>query len=472
MNRAEGIRETRWLVLGVGVALLGMGAGVMAQSDPVHLWVGKLNGANVEKWTGEHLTQEQKYVDELLAVKGPRTIENTLRPYDNAQNELALAGFQAILMNGLAREKEVRDAGEAMAQTVQEASNALELNQDVYKALAALNVSAADPATRHYVDRMLLEYRLAGVDKDAATRAEIKKLLDHIADEGLKFARNVQENPNFVEVKDKGELAGLPADFVEAHKPAADGTIKLSTDETDQNPVMTYVTSEDLRKRMYLAYQTRAYPVNKPILLDVLKARYEVAKLIGYPNYADLATADQMIGTAANMKSFLNEVDAASRAPSRREYEILLTFAKEKNPGMTLIPVYSRAYWEDQYARARYNFDSQSVRPYFPYERVQQGVLDTAAKLFHVTFKPSTDVTVWDASVSEWNVYDGDKLAGRVYLDMHPRDGKDKWFNSSPVVPGIQGKQLPEGALICNFPGGKAGDPGLMQYDDVVTIFP
>src|SRR6516225_8101993 len=158
MNRAEGIRETRWLVLGVGVALLGMGAGVMAQSDPVHLWVGKLNGANVEKWTGEHLTQEQKYVDELLAVKGPRTIENTLRPFDNAQNELALAGFQAILMNGLAPEKEVRDAGEAMAQTVQEASNALELNQDVYKALAALNVSAADPATRHYVDRMLLEY--------------------------------------------------------------------------------------------------------------------------------------------------------------------------------------------------------------------------------------------------------------------------------------------------------------------------
>ena len=467
--RVAGSRVVR--VLGLGAALLGMAGGGLAQNDPVHVWVGRLNAANVEKWVGGHLAQEQKYVDELLAVKGPRTIENTLRPYDNAQNELALAGFQAILMNGLAPEKEVRDAGEAMAQTVQEASNALELNQDVYKALAALNVSAADPATRHYVDRMLLEYRLAGVDKDAATRAEIKKLLDHIADEGLKFARNVQENPNFVEVKDKGELAGLPADFVEAHKPAADGTIKLSTDETDQNPVMTYVTSEDLRKRMYLAYQTRAYPVNKPILLDVLKARYEVAKLIGYPNYADLATADQMIGTAANMKSFLNEVDAASRAPSRREYEILLTFAKEKNPGMTLIPVYSRAYWQDQYARARYNFDSQSVRPYFPYERVQQGVLDTAAKLFHVTFKPSMDVTVWDASVSEWNVYDGDKLAGRVYLDMHPRDGKDKWFSSSPVVPGIKGKQLPEGALICNFPGGKAGDPGLMQYDDVVTFF-
>jgi len=474
MNRRAGIRVTGWRVvwvLGFGAALLGMAGGGLAQNDPVHVWVGKLNAANVEKWVGGHLAQEQKYVDELLAVKGPRTIENTLRPFDNAQNELALAGFQSYLMNAVATEKEVRDAGEVMAQKVQEASNALALNQEAYKALAALNVTAADPATRHYVERMLLEYRLAGVDKVAATRAEIKKLLDHIADEGLKFGRNVQETPNFVEVKDKSELAGMPADFVEAHKPGADGTIKLSTDETDHIPVITYATSEALRKRMYLAYNTRAYPINKPILLDVLKARYDVAKLIGYTNYADLATADQMIGTAANMKAFLNEVDAASRAPSRREYEMLLAFAKRKNPGMTVIPAYGRAYWEDQYARANYNFDSQSVRPYFPYDRVQQGVLDTAGKLFHVTFKPSTDVTVWDASVSEWDVYDGDKLAGRVYLDMHPREGKDKWFSSSPVVPGIKGKQLPEGVLICNFPGGKAGDPGLMQYDDVVTFF-
>ena len=458
-------------VVWAGVLVLGATTHSFAQNDPVHIWVGKLNGAGEEKWVGAHLTREQKYADELLAVKGPRTIENTLRPFDNAQNELSLAGFEAYLMYAVATEKEARDAGQALAQKVQEVNTALALNQDVYKALSALDVSGADPATRHYVERTLLEYRLAGVDKDAPTRAEIKKRLDHITDEALKFGRNVQENPNFLAVKNKDELKGLPADFVEAHKPEKDGTIKLSTDETDQMPVMTYATSDDLRKQMYLAYTTRAYPENKEVLLDVLKSRYEVAKLIGYPTYADLATADQIIGTAANMKTFLNEVDAASRPASRREYEMLLGFAKQKSPGLTAIPAYGRFYWQDQYARTTYNFDSQSVRPYFPYDRVQQGVLDTAAKLFHVTFKPSSDVGVWDPSVSEWNVYDGERLAGRVYLDMHPRDGKDKWFSSSPVVPGVKGRQLPEGVLICNFPGGKAGDPGLMQYDDVVTFF-
>jgi thimet oligopeptidase len=222
---------------------------------------------------------------------------------------------------------------------------------------------------------------------------------------------------------------------------------------------------------MYLAYNTRAYPANKEVLLDVLKTRYELAKILGYATFADLATADQMIGTAANMKAFLNEVDVASRPASRREYDLLLAFARQKEPKLTAIPAYGRSYWKDQYARTTFNFDSQSVRPYFTYDRVQQGVLDTAAKLFHVAFKPAPDAPVWDASVSAWNVFDAGQLVGRIYLDMHPRDGKDKWFSSAPVVPGIKGRQLPEGVLICNFSGGKPGDPGLMQYDDVVTFF-
>jgi thimet oligopeptidase len=102
---------------------------------------------------------------------------------------------------------------------------------------------------------------------------------------------------------------------------------------------------------------------------------------------------------------------------------------------------------------------------------VQQGVLDTAAKLFHLSFKPDPDIQVWDPSVTAWKVFDGDKQIGRVYLDMHPREGKDKWFSSSPVVAGIKGKQMPEGVLICNFSGGKPGEPGLMQYNEVVTFF-
>ncbi len=97
-------------------------------------------------------------------------------------------------------------------------------------------------------------------------------------------------------------------------------------------------------------------------------------------------------------------------------------------------------------------------------------MLDTAARLFKVEFRPSS-ATGWDKAVSAFEVHEGGKLVGRFYLDMHPREGKDKWFSAHPVVTGVRGRYLPEAALICNFPGGEPSDPGLMQYNDVVTFF-
>src|SRR5271163_2302138 len=187
----------------VPLLLLAMASNVFSQDDPLHVWVGKQDRAAAEKWVGEHFAQEQKYVDEVLAVKGAHTIENTLRPFDNAQNELGIAGSEAYLMFSVATQKDVRDAGQALAQKVQQANTALYLNPEVYRALAAIDLTGADPATHHYVERTLLEYRLAGVDKDAATRAEVRKMQDHITEAALKFGRNVQENPNHIVVKDK-----------------------------------------------------------------------------------------------------------------------------------------------------------------------------------------------------------------------------------------------------------------------------
>ena len=134
------------------------------------------------------------------------------------------------------------------------------------------------------------------------------------------------------------------------------------------------------------------------------------------------------------------------------------------------IDIASRGYWYEQFRRAAFDFDSQSVRPYFPYAQVEAGVLSTAARLFKVEFRPST-APAWHSAVSVYEVFDGGRLAGRFYLDMHPREGKDKWFSAAPVTMGVRDRYLPEAALICNFAGGEPGDPGLMQYSDVVTFF-
>ncbi|TCK74368.1 M3 family metallopeptidase [Acidipila rosea] len=437
---------------------------------------GSVSPASLEAWVKERLARHQKSLDTMLSVSGARTLENTLRAYDDAVAELGAAGSQTGLLNSVATSKEVRDAAQALTQQIAEAGTILALNQDVYKALSAIDLSSADDATRHYAERTLLQYRLAGVDKDDAMRAHIKELQDKATLLSLTFARNVQEGGNRVTVKSAAELDGLPQDFLASHPPSEDGTVTLTTDYPDFLPVMTFAKSAELRRNMFLAYQTRAYPANRQVLMDLLATRQEIATTLGFSTWADLATADQMMESAGNMQAFLDQLDKATKGGAEREYAMVMEFVQARESGVEKLSAADRGYWYEQYRRTAFDFDSQSVRPYFPYERVERGVLETAEKLFKVTFLPAEGAEVWHESVSAWDVFDGATTTargriGRFYLDMHPREGKDKWFSAHPLIPGIRDRQVPEAALICNFPGGTKDDPGLMQYSDVVTYF-
>ncbi|MTW12583.1 peptidase M3 [Pseudoduganella eburnea] len=440
------------------------------KNDPLHAWAGGDDPARLEQWVNERLAAEQASIGKLLAVKGKRSVANTLAAYDEAQNQLALAGNGANLLFTVGRTAEVRNKAQALTEKISSAATDLALNRKVYDALAAVPLPSNDPASRRYLEYTLLEYRLAGVNQDEAKRAEIHALQDKITSLSLAFARSVQDGTQTITAT-REELDGLPDDFIARHKPGADGKYAFNTDEPDRGPINSFAKSADLRHRMYIAYNTRAYPANKQVLLDLLSTRQKLAGILGFSNFAELATADQMTGSAAAVHKLLDDIDAASREAKDKEYAQLLAFVKTKEPGATAISAADSGYWSEQFRRQQFTFDAQSVRPYFPYEQVEAGILDTAAKIFHVQFRPVKNAEVWHPSVTVFDVMDGGKRVGRIYLDMHPREGKDKWFSASPVVPGIRGKQVPEGRLTCNFSGGIPSDPGLMQYGEVVTFF-
>jgi thimet oligopeptidase len=424
-------------------------------------------------WVSARLAAHESALAALLAVAGARTPENSLRHFDAAIEQLSLAGAQAGILNSVAADKAVRDQAQMEAQRVAMAGSALSLNRAVYDALVAISLDGASAATKHYVGRTLLGYRLSGVDKDEATRDRLHALHDKATQLSLAFSRNIQEGGKTVEAAPE-ELEGLPADYIARH-PAQKGKsgaerVTLTTDPPDMMPVMTFAASTELRKKMFLAYNTRAYPANRQLLLDLLATRQEIASVLGFRSWADLATADQMMESAANVRTFLAKLDEASREGARDEHAQVLAFARDRQPELSEIDITSRGYWYEQFRRTKYDFDSQSVRPYFPYARVEAGVLETAAKLFKVEFRPST-APAWHEAVSVYEVFEGGRLVGRFYLDMHPREGKNKWFSATPVVAGVRGRVLPEAGLICNFPAPEETDPGLLQYSDVVTFF-
>jgi thimet oligopeptidase len=439
--------------------------------EDLHAWEagGAQSPEKLAAWVDARLKTHEAALAALLAIDHPRTPENTLRLYDAAIEQLSLAGAQAGILNSVAADKAVRDQAQLEAQRVAQAGSALSLNRQVYNALAAMNIDACGPATKHYVERTLLSYRLAGVDKDDPTRARLQALHEQATRLSLEFSRNIQEGAKTITAS-PDELTGLPQDYLDRHKPDANGHVSITTDQPDMQPVMTFAASPALRERMFLAYHTRAYPANKAVLEQLLTTRQEIATILGFRSWADLATADQMMESAANVRTFLKRLDDSSREGAQREHAMILGFARTRQPEIREIDITSRGYWYEQYRRAEFDFDSQSVRPYFPYQQVEAGILATAARLLHVEFRPS-QLPGWDPAVSTFEVFEGEKKVGRFYLDMHPREGKDKWFSASPVVTGVRGRYLPEAALICNFPSPTADDPGLMQYNDVVTFF-
>ena len=434
------------------------------------MWASKPDVASFEKIENDRLAAGQRAIETLLAVKGLRTIDNTLVPFDEAVHQNNSAGYFAGLMEQVHPDSTFRDHATAMLTKASAAQTAIALNHDVYNALAALDLSQADAATKYYVQRQLLEFRLAGVDKDDATRARLKKLNDQATEQQSMFDRNISDGKKTF-IAEPGELDGLPQDYIDRHKAGADGKITLTTDYPDVYPVMSFAKSDALRRRAALASNTRAYPKNQEVLTSLMKTRYEIATLLGYPSWADYNAADKMMAKGHNIADFIQQVNDASRDLSKREFDMLLAEKQKTDPAAKEIWDYERGYFSEQVRRTQYNFDSQSVRPYFPFMEVKQGILDTAASLFHVTFQQEPNVPAWDPAVETWIVLDGGKPIGRFYLDMHPRPGKYSHAEMAPVLDGIRGKQLPEAILVCNFPAPTDTDPGLMEYGDVKTFF-
>lgn len=456
------------------IGVLSLAVSLCAQEMPKNqppVWSNKPDIAVFEKMENDRLAAAQHAIDQIVAVKGSRTIENTLAPYDEATRQLNAAIYFSTLVQQLHPDAAYRDHATAMTTKVSGAQTALSLNRDIYQALASLDVSKADPATRYYVQRQLLEFRLAGVDKDDAARAKLKQLQDQLTEDQSMFDRNISDDPKSVEVSNVAELDGLPQDYIDNHKPGADGKIRITTNYPDLFPALTFAKSDALRRSLWSAWVSRAYPKNRDVLLNMMRVRYQIATLIGYPSWADYNAADKMIQTGANIGRFLDELRTAARPIAQREFALQLAEKRKTDPGTTEIEDYESFRLSELVRRSQYNFDSQSVRPYFPYPEVKQGIMDTAATLFHVSFQQESGAPAWDSSVETWDVIENGKAIGRFYLDMHPRPGKYSHAQMAPVLDGIRGKQLPEAALECNFPEPTATDPGLMDFGDAVTFF-
>jgi thimet oligopeptidase len=413
--------------------------------------------------------------DCLAGLRRAQELRPTVKTLE-AYNELLLAASGSNALAGLMSEvhpdEAIRDTARECEQEVSRFYSDLALDRDLFDVLAAIDTTNENAGTQRFLSHTLRDYRRAGVDKPAEVRTRLKQIDEELTRLGQQFSKNIAEDVRHIEVRDPARLAGLPSDFVASHAPDAHGVIRITTDYPDYNPFMTYAADDELRRELYIKFRSRGDRQNEDVLRQILALRAEKASLLGFPNWADYITADKMIGSGEHAAAFIDKVWQLAKGRADQDYSELLRTLRAVDPAAQEVADWQKVWLENRVKMERYDVDSSVVRQYFPYERVLAGLLEITSEIFDIQYAPIESVEPWHDSVLVYDVMRrGDRL-GRIYLDMHPREGKYKHAAQFPLKDGVSGVQLPEGVLVCNFPDPRTGGgPALMEHDDVVTMF-
>ena len=398
--------------------------------------------------------------------QGDKATQNVLDALNALWLIIDRASNEAGLLRNVHPDATVRAQAESAEQAFSKLVTDIGLSAPIFAAIKAVDAAGADAPTAYLIERTLRDFRRAGVDKDAATQTRVRALREELVEIGQAFDKNIRDDVRRITVP-ASALAGLPADYVAAHPQDAQGQVTLTTDYPDYLPFMTYAQDDAARKALYTAFRQRGYPGNEPMLGRMLERRHELANLLGYPTWADFITEDKMIGSAAKAQSFIDQIDALARHRAEGDYQELLAAKKKSEPSATEVMDWQKTFLEEQVKRDSYAFDSQALRQYLPFGRVRDGILGTTAKMFGVTFT-KVEGSVWHEGVVAYEMADKDGLIGRFYLDLHPRPNKYKHAAAFPLRSGVSGVQVPEAALVCNFP---EGEDALLEHNDVETFF-
>lgn len=403
----------------------------------------------------------------LEAETGPATIDGTFQRYDDLTLIVLSALTQTDTLIGVAPQAEVRTPAQECAQRVGDAMTELSLSRPIFDRLSAIDQTAASPEQRHLIQRALRDSARVGVDRDQATRDRLGALQRRETAASIAFSRNIADGRLTMTARPE-ELAGLPADWIAAHPAGADGLVTISTDYPDLQPVMSYATNADLRRRLYVLNLQRAWPANDVALGELLAARYEIARTLDRPNYASIDLDSRMLNTPAKVQAFLDGLDATTAAPALRDRNVLIARLAQDDPSITALPAWSSGHASGLVRKEQYAVDPQEVRQYFSYNNVRDGIFMLTESLFGVDIRP-WDTPVWADGVEAYEMYENGVLIGRFYMDNHPRPGKFNHARVSIIRTGIAGRAIPVGTLVCNFPAGDHAT-GLMEHGQVETF--
>jgi thimet oligopeptidase len=427
------------------------------------------DAASTEGWLrhrfSAQLDDAREQAEELRTSPGDTTL-GALRRWDEITLLIGKVAAIGSLLANVHPEEAIRTLCEEAEQDADRLATELRQDRRLYDVLAALDPTGLDATAARLLEKTLDDFRRGGVDRDDETRARLTELNERLTELNQDFSRNIRDDVRTVRVT-PDRLAGLPDDWLAEHPADDEGLVTVTTDYPDAVPVRMFAHDGGVRRDVTVAFLSRGWPQNEPLLDEIFALRHELAGLVGYDDWASYDADVKMIKKGPAIPEFIDRIADAAAEPARRDLEVLLARYRQDVPDATTIDSADAGYYEELVRKEQLQVDAQQVRTYFDFTKVRAGLLEVTGRLFGLRYEQVEDATVWAPDVTAYDVFDtdGTRSIGRIYLDLHPREGKYKHAAQFTLTDGLDHEQLPEGVLVCNF------SRGLMEHDHVVTLF-
>lgn len=438
----------------------------------------------------EGIRRQNAEIDAIVNNPEAPSFANTLLAYEKSGEllERVVTVFENL------RSAETNNALQALAQKMMpllsEHENNINLNEKLFHRIKVVydqkDQLELTPEQTKLLDNAYDGFIRRGANLQGEAKEEYRQLTKELSSLTLQFSENnLKEVNNYqLAITDKAQLAGLPESALEAAAETAkengvDGWV-ITLQAPSYIPFLTYADNRDLRRELYMAYNTKCTRDNEYNNLEIVKkianTRMRIAQLLGYDNFAQYTLEKRMAENSEAVYNLLDQLLDAYTPTARNEYREVQELARMEQGTDFVVMPWDWSYYSNKLKDKKFNINEEMLRPYFELEKVKEGVFGLATRLYGITFKRNTDIPVYHKDVDAYEVFDKDgKFLAILYTDFHPRAGKragawmteykGQWIDDETGM-----DSRPHVSIVMNFTKPTENKPALLSFNEVETF--
>ncbi len=453
----------------------------------------EIQAQDVEPAISELISRNLHAIDELVAKMKDPTWGSLIEPIEELDDTLTKAWSPVGHLNAVVNTPELRTAYNNCLPKLSDYGTQVGQNQGLYQAYNALMNSKAfaelSKEQQKVITNALRDFKLSGVALPLEQREQFAKLSQTLAQLESQFQDHVMDATDHwhLDVTDSQMLAGLPEQAIKLAKQVAEKAgvsgWRITLDFPCYQSIITYADNRQLRKEIHEAYFTRASDKgpdagkfdNTKLMESIVATRHEMAKLLGFDNYAQRSLAKKMAKSTEQVITFLQDLASKAKPFAEKEFAELKAFAKGEYDIEKCEP-WDIAYYSEKLRQKRFAISQETLRPYFPVPTVLNGMFEVVKRLYGLQIQEKKDVETWHPDARFFEIMDNkNQLRGQFYLDLFARSQKrgGAWMDEARVRRRLPNGnlQIPVAYLTCNFRAQVGDMPSLLTHDEVLTLF-